>query len=82
MLSGVRTINLGIPPLSENCVTVVLFAIAAAVVVTGGAAIGAFGGKLATTQFGSWMVGASQKVLGGTLFGGIKVRSYSSSIPS
>jgi hypothetical protein len=47
-------------------------AIAAAVVVTGGAAIGAFGGKLATTQFGSWMVGASQKVLGGTLFGGIK----------
>lgn len=44
-------------------------AIAAAVVVTGGAAIGAFGGKLATTQFGSWMVGASQKVLGGTLFG-------------
>ena len=44
-------------------------AVAAAVVVTGGAAIGAFGGKLATTQFGSWMVGASQKVLGGTLFG-------------
>lgn len=44
-------------------------AIAAAVVVTGGAAIGAFGGKLATSQFGSWMVGASQKVLGGTLFG-------------
>lgn len=44
-------------------------AIAAAIVVTGGAAIGAFGGKLATTQFGSWMVGASQKVLGGTLFG-------------
>jgi len=44
-------------------------AIAAAVVVTGGAAIGAFGGSLATTPFGSWMVGASQKVLGGTLFG-------------
>ena len=44
-------------------------AIAAAIVVTGGAAIGAFGGNLATTQFGSWMVGASQKVLGGTLFG-------------
>jgi len=47
-------------------------AIAAAIVVTGGAAIGAFGGKLATTQFGSWMVGASQKVLGGTLFGTVK----------
>ena len=47
-------------------------AIAAAVVVTGGAAIGAFGGKLATSQFGSWMVGASQKVLGGTLFGTVK----------
>jgi hypothetical protein len=47
-------------------------AVAAAVVVTGGAAIGAFGGKLATTQFGSWMVGASQKVLGGTLFGTVK----------
>lgn len=47
-------------------------AVAAAVVVTGGAAIGAFGGKLATTKFGSWMVGASQKVLGGTLFGTVK----------
>jgi hypothetical protein len=47
-------------------------AIAAAIVVTGGAAIGAFGGNLATTQFGSWMVGASQKVLGGTLFGTVK----------
>ena len=47
-------------------------AVAAAVVVTGGAAIGACGGKLATTQFGSWMVGASQKVLGGTLFGTVK----------
>ena len=43
--------------------------IAAAVVVTGGAAIGAFGGSFATSTFGSWMVGASQKVLGGTLFG-------------
>jgi len=47
-------------------------ATAAAVVVTGGAAIGAFGGKLAATKFGSWMVGASQKVLGGTLFGTVK----------
>ncbi len=44
-------------------------AIAAAVVVTGGAAIAAFGGTAATSTFGSWMVGASQKVLGGTLFG-------------
>ena len=47
-------------------------AIAGAVIVTGGAAIGAFGGKLAATKFGSWMVGASQKVLGGTLFGTVK----------
>jgi hypothetical protein len=44
-------------------------AIAAAVVVTGGAALGAFGTSAATSSFGSWMVGASQKVLGGTLFG-------------
>ena len=44
-------------------------AIAAAVVVTGGAALGAFGGSLATSTVGSWMVGASQSVLGGTLFG-------------
>jgi len=43
--------------------------IAGALIVTGGAAIGAFGGKLATTQIGGWMVGASQKVLGGNLFG-------------
>ena len=43
--------------------------IAGAIIVTGGAAIGAFGGKLATTKIGGWMVGASQKVLGGHLFG-------------
>ena len=46
--------------------------IAGALIVTGGAAIGAFGGKLATTKIGGWMVGASQKVLGGTLFGTVK----------
>ena len=44
-------------------------AIAAAIVVTGGAAIGAFGGSLATSTVGSWMVGASQAVTGGALFG-------------
>ena len=44
-------------------------AIAAAVVVTGGAAIGAFGGKLASTNFGKFMMGASQKLAGGSLFG-------------
>ena len=44
-------------------------AIAAAIVVTGGAAIGAFGGSLATSSVGSWMVGASQAVTGGALFG-------------
>ena len=46
-------------------------AIAAAVVVTGGAALTAFGGTgaLASSQFGSWMMSASQSVLGGTAFG-------------
>ena len=44
-------------------------AIAAAVVVTGGAAIGAFGGSLATSTFGQFMIGASQKLAGGALFG-------------
>lgn len=50
-------------------------AIAAAVVVTGGAAIGAFtgGAGLAGTgtfaQFGNWMMAKSQLVTGGTLFG-------------
>ena len=39
-------------------------AIAAAVVVTGGAAIGAFGNTLATSGFGSWMVGASNAITG------------------
>jgi hypothetical protein len=42
---------------------------AGAIIVTGGAAIGAFGGSLATSGFGSWMVGASQTITGGTLFG-------------
>tara|TARA_R100000654_G_scaffold49905_2_gene76089 strand:- start:5715 stop:6689 length:975 start_codon:yes stop_codon:yes gene_type:complete len=46
--------------------------IAGALIVTGGAAIGAFGGKLATTKIGGWMVGASQKVLTGNLFGAVK----------
>lgn len=41
-----------------------------AIIVTGGAAIGAFGGSLATSGFGSWMVGASQTITGGTLFTG------------
>jgi len=47
-------------------------AIAAAVVVTGGAAIGAFGGSLATSSFGSWMVGASNAITGFTV-GGINI---------
>jgi hypothetical protein len=46
-------------------------AIAAAVVVTGGAALTAFGGTgaLASSQFGSWMMSTSQSVLGGKAFG-------------
>ena len=46
-------------------------AIAAAVVVTGGAALTAFGvtGALATSKLVSFMMSASSKVLGGTLFG-------------
>jgi len=43
-------------------------AIAAAVVVTGGAAIGAFTGGTAT-GFAGWMMNASNAVTGGTLFG-------------
>ena len=41
-----------------------------AIIVTGGAAIGAFGGSLASSTFGSWMVGASNTIAGGTLFTG------------
>ena len=46
-------------------------AIAAAVIVTGGAALTAFGGTgaLATSNFGTWMMSTSQSVLGGTAFG-------------
>jgi len=46
-------------------------AIAAAVVVTGGAALTAFGSGtgLAATNFGSWMMSTSQAVLGGGAFG-------------
>jgi len=45
--------------------------IAAAVVVTGGAALTAFGGTsaVASSTFGQWMMGTSAKVLGGTAFG-------------
>ena len=46
-------------------------AIAAAVVVTGGAALTAFGGTgaLASSQFGTWMMSTSQSILGGAAFG-------------
>ena len=46
-------------------------AIAAAIVVTGGAALTAFGGTgaLASSQLGTWMMSTSQAVLGGTAFG-------------
>jgi len=38
-----------------------------AIVVTGGSAIGAFGGSLATSTVGSWMVGASNAITGFTI---------------
>ena len=46
--------------------------IAGAVIVTGGAALTAFGGTgaLATSQLGTFMMNTSAKVLGGTLFSG------------
>ena len=46
-------------------------AVVAAVIVTGGAALTAFGGTgaLASSQFGTWMMSTSQAVLGGTAFG-------------
>ena len=46
-------------------------AIAAAVVVTGGAALTAFGGTgaLSSSTFGQWMMSTSQSVLGGSAFG-------------
>ena len=49
--------------------------IAAAIIVTGGAAIAAFTGGAGVTAgtfgatFGNWMMGTSQAVTGGTLFG-------------
>lgn len=51
--------------------------IAGAAIVTGGAALGAFGGTgaLATSKFGTWMMGASQKALGGSVFSGSGVLS-------
>ena len=52
-------------------------AIAGAAIVTGGAALGAFGGTgaLASSKFGTWMMGASQKALSGSVFGGSGVLS-------
>lgn len=44
-------------------------AIAAAVIVTGGAAIGAFGGSLASSGFGTWMINAGNAITGFTLGG-------------
>jgi hypothetical protein len=46
-------------------------AIAAAVVVTGGAALTAFGGTgaLSSSAFGQWMMSTSQSILGGAAFG-------------
>ena len=44
-------------------------AIAAAVIVTGGAAIGAFGGSLASSSFGTWMINAGNAITGFTVGG-------------
>ena len=53
-------------------------AIAAAVVVTGGAALTAFGGTgaLASSQFGTWMMSTSQSILGGSAFGTAAGKSF------
>lgn len=57
-------------------------AIAAAVVVTGGAAIAAFTGGAGVTagtfgaNFANWMMGTSQAVTGGTLFGSAASKSF------
>ena len=52
-------------------------ATAAAVIVTGGAALGAFGGTgaLATSNFGTWMMKASSEALSGSVFSGSGVLS-------
>lgn len=52
-------------------------AIAAAVVVTGGAALTAFGGTgaLASSQLGSWMMTTSSNILGGSAFGSAAAKS-------
>ena len=49
-------------------------AIAGAAIVTGGAALTAFGGggALAGTKFGTWMMKASSKALSGSVFAGTK----------
>jgi len=48
--------------------------IAGAAIVTGGAALGAFGGTgaLASSKFGTWMMKASSKALSGSVFAGTK----------
>jgi len=53
-------------------------AIAAAVIVTGGAALTAFGGTgaLASSQFGTWMMSTSQSILGGSAFGTAAGKSF------
>ena len=53
-------------------------AIAAAIVVTGGAALTAFGGTgaLASSQLGTWMMSTSQSILGGTAFGSAAGKSF------
>ncbi len=53
-------------------------AIAAAVIVTGGAALTAFGGTgaVASSTFGQWMMSTSQNVLGGSLFGSAAGKSF------
>lgn len=51
--------------------------VAGAAIVTGGAALGAFGGTgaLATSKFGGWMMKVSSKALSGSVFGGSGVLS-------
>ena len=65
VVKGIKNVVKGVAKVVKKVARSKIFKavmIAAALIVTGGAAIGAFGGTLATSSFGTWMISASSYI--------------------
>ena len=74
VVKGIKNVVKGVAKIVKKVARSKVFKaimIAAALIVTGGAAIGAFGGTIASSSFGTWMIGASQAITSVPFIGAI-----------